>query len=101
MTEIIRCRNEWLENLAKERCKVVRLRDKRYTIHPFAATLPLVPQIFEESFKEIDKLDIIKWYVTKHSKSAKFLFGWNPKFDDPEATDFSKMLKTVTIIRLL
>ena len=49
---------------------------------------------------ENDKLKIIRWYVTKHSKSAKMLFGWNNKIDGPESSDFSKLLNTVTIIQL-
>ena len=47
-----------------------------------------------------DKLNIFKWYVTKHKRSAKLLFGWEPKLDTPETADFSKMLKILTIIRL-
>ena len=45
------------------------------------------------------KLEIMKWYVVNHGKSAKMLFGWIPKVDDPETTDFSKMLKMITLIR--
>jgi hypothetical protein len=42
----------------------------------------------------------MKWYVVNHGKSAKMLFGWDRKFDDPETTDFSKLLTMITIIRL-
>ncbi len=66
----------------------------RYGFHSFQ---PLVKFVIDD----IDKLDIIKWYVTNHKRSAKFLFGWNPKTDDPEVTNFSKMLNTITIIQLL
>ncbi|GAH73663.1 unnamed protein product, partial [marine sediment metagenome] len=47
-----------------------------------------------------DKLKIIRWYVVKHSRSAKMLFGWNKKIDDPESSDFSKLLTTISIIQL-
>lgn len=49
---------------------------------------------------EDDKRKIIRWYVEEHSRSAKMLFGWNKKIDDPESSDFSKLLDTVSIIQL-
>ena len=49
--------------------------------------------------KENQKLEIIKWYVINHGKLAKMLFGWDRKLDDPETTDFSKMLNILSIIR--
>ena len=47
-----------------------------------------------------DKLNIIKWYVIEHKRSAKFLFGWSPKIDDPKITDFTKMLNSLVMVRL-
>jgi deazaflavin-dependent oxidoreductase (nitroreductase family) len=47
-----------------------------------------------------DKLNIIKWYVIEHKRSAKFLFGWKPKKDDPDTTNFTKLLDSLVIIRL-
>jgi deazaflavin-dependent oxidoreductase (nitroreductase family) len=46
------------------------------------------------------KQDIIKWYIMKFGKAAKVLFGWDPKQDDPETTDFSKLINLLTIILL-
>jgi deazaflavin-dependent oxidoreductase (nitroreductase family) len=46
-----------------------------------------------------DKLNIIKWYVLKHERLAKFLFGWRPKIDDPNTTDFTNILDTLVIVR--
>lgn len=80
----------WLKNLRAN-------PDDVWVRHGFHSFRPHVEIVTDEN----DKLDIIKWYVTKHKRSAKLLFGWNPKVDNPEATDFSKMLKIVTIIRLL
>lgn len=45
------------------------------------------------------KLQTVKWYVKNHGRSAKMLFGWNPKVHDPETTDFSKLLNLIIIIR--
>ncbi|MFX0033452.1 MAG: nitroreductase/quinone reductase family protein [Candidatus Hodarchaeota archaeon] len=46
-----------------------------------------------------EKLHVVKWYVKKHGRSAKLLFGWNPKTDDPDTTDFSNLLEMISIIR--
>ncbi|MFX1376905.1 MAG: nitroreductase/quinone reductase family protein [Promethearchaeota archaeon] len=50
---------------------------------------------------DIEKLKIVKWYVNNHSKSAKMLFGWNPKTDNSENTNFSKFLNLISILRLV
>lgn len=47
-----------------------------------------------------DKLNTIKWYVTEHKRSAKFLFGWRPKIDDPDTIDFTMLLNSLVMIRL-
>ena len=46
------------------------------------------------------KQDIIKWYITKFGKAAKVLFGWDPKQDNLETMDFSKLINLLTIILL-
>ena len=63
--------------------------------HGFHSFQPQVEFISEEN----QKIEIIKWYVINHGKSAKMLFGWDRKRDDPETTDFSKMLNILSIIR--
>ncbi len=56
------------------------------------------PQV--EIVRETDeKLRIIKWYIVKHGRSSKMLFGWNPKTDDPETTDFTNLLKLISIVK--
>jgi len=65
----------------------------RHGFHSFQATAVILTN-------ENEKLKIIKWYVVKHSRSAKMIFGWNSKIDDPETTDFSKLLEMLTIIRI-
>lgn len=65
----------------------------RHGFHSFQANAVIL-------IDDSEKLKIIKWYVVKHGKSAKMIFGWNSKTDDPETSDFSKLLKILTIIHL-
>jgi deazaflavin-dependent oxidoreductase (nitroreductase family) len=46
------------------------------------------------------KLTIMKWYVKNFGKAAKMLFGWDPKNDDPETIDFTKLINLISIILL-
>ncbi len=57
------------------------------------------PQV-EFVTNEEQKLEIMKWYVVNHEKAAKMLFGWKPKTDDPETTDFTNLLKLISIVKL-
>jgi len=57
------------------------------------------PQV-EFVTNEEQKLEIMKWYVVNHGKAAKMLFGWKPKTDDPETTDFTNLLKLISIVKL-
>ena len=57
------------------------------------------PQV-EFVTNEDQKLEIMKWYVVNYGKAAKMLFGWNPKVDDPETTNFTNLLKLISIIKL-
>ena len=65
--------------------------------HGFHSFQPRVKFVLDDN----DKLDIIKWYVVNHKRSAKFLFGWNPKLDNPETINFSKMLNIITILQFI
>jgi len=80
--------SDWLKNLRVNPNDVI----VRHGFHSFQPHIEFIT-----SYK--DKLKIIKWYVIEHKRSAKFLFGWRPKIDDPETTDFSKMLDSLVIIR--
>ncbi len=46
------------------------------------------------------KITVMKWYITKFGKAAKMLFGWDPKKDDLEAIDLSKLSSLISIIFL-
>ena len=54
-----------------------------------------------EFISDIDqKLQIIKWYVANYGRFARVLFGWDPKIDNPETADFSKLANLLTIVVL-
>ena len=57
------------------------------------------PQI-EILNSESKKLEFLYWYVENCGKSAKMLFGWEPKNDTIESTDFSRMVKAMTIVQI-
>lgn len=46
------------------------------------------------------KINILNWYITKFGKAAKTLFGWNPKEDNLEKTDLSRLAGLTTIFIL-
>ncbi len=70
--------------------------DALMVIHGFHRFQPQVEFVANED----QKLEIMKWYVTNHGKAAKMLFGWNPKTDDPETTDFSNLVNLISIVKL-
>ncbi|MHC1590815.1 MAG: nitroreductase family deazaflavin-dependent oxidoreductase [Candidatus Helarchaeales archaeon] len=65
----------------------------RHGFHWFKPRIEVVEDLDE-------KIKIFEWYVTKHPKAAKMLFGWLPKKDTIETTDLSPIAKMVKIIRL-
>ncbi|MHA1913189.1 MAG: nitroreductase family deazaflavin-dependent oxidoreductase [Promethearchaeota archaeon] len=65
----------------------------RHGFHSFLARIEIV-------LDDREKLEIFKWYVIKHSRSAKMLFGWDRKEDNPDSTDFSNLINSISIIRL-
>lgn len=65
----------------------------RHGFHSFPARIEII-------LDDHEKLEIFKWYAKKHSRSAKMLFGWNREEDTPDSSDFSNLIKIVSIIRL-
>ncbi|MHA1592012.1 MAG: nitroreductase family deazaflavin-dependent oxidoreductase [Candidatus Heimdallarchaeaceae archaeon] len=41
------------------------------------------------------------WYVTKFPRDAKFLFGWNPKEDDPKEVDFTTFSSLIKLLKIM
>ncbi|MBN1801637.1 MAG: nitroreductase family deazaflavin-dependent oxidoreductase [Candidatus Lokiarchaeota archaeon] len=82
-------KSAWVKNIRASPDKVAIKRGFR----------KFVPKISFISEKQ-DKIEILKWYVVNFGKSAEMLFGWNPKTDDPNNTDFSKLEDLLSIIRL-
>lgn len=79
----------WLKNMRANQDDV----SITYGFHKF------IPRI--EILSDMDqKITIMKWYVTNFSKAAKLLFGWDPKLDNLETTNFLKLATLITIILL-
>ena len=78
----------WLKNIQNKPSDVyIRLGFRRFK-----------PQI-EIKNTDKEKLEFLHWYVINCGKSAKMLFGWDPKNDTIETTDFSRMVKEMTIVQ--
>ena len=46
-----------------------------------------------------EKNELFVWYVKEYPTAAKYLFGWNPKSDNPETADFTSFSELVEIIQ--
>ncbi|MBY8987054.1 MAG: nitroreductase family deazaflavin-dependent oxidoreductase [Candidatus Lokiarchaeota archaeon] len=79
----------WMKNLRANPDTLI----VRHGFHRFQPQVEIVRDTDE-------KLRILKWYIIKHGRSSKMLFGWNPKTDDPESTDFTNLLKLISIVKL-
>jgi deazaflavin-dependent oxidoreductase (nitroreductase family) len=80
----------WMKNIHADPESV----SVRHGFHSFQAKVKFINE-------ESKKFNIAKWYVTHHSKPAKMLFGWNPKTDNPESTDFTNLLNVISILQLI
>jgi deazaflavin-dependent oxidoreductase (nitroreductase family) len=76
---------------------------KNLTANPDSLKIQVGFRKFEATHKILesvsDKVDLLQWYVKKFPRDAKFLFGWDPKFDDPEKTDLSHFASLIEIIQ--
>ncbi|MFX1574392.1 MAG: nitroreductase/quinone reductase family protein [Promethearchaeota archaeon] len=79
----------WIKNLRSNPDNVSVMRG----FHHFKPRLEFVSDINQ-------KLTIFKWYISKFSKAAKVLFGWDPKKDNLETTNLSKLTNLITIVLL-
>ena len=78
----------WIKNIQKNPSVCVRLGFRRFKPH------------IEILNSERDVLEFLHWYVLNCGKSAKMLFGWNPKYDTLESTDFSIMAKEMCVVKI-
>ena len=78
----------WLKNIRAN-------PDMVWIKHGFHSFQPRVKFVTDE----MEILKLMKWYVSKHGRVAKLLFGWDPKSDDPETADFSKLIQLVVLVQ--
>jgi len=71
--------------------------------HPDSVKIKVGFRKFEAKYEILenvsDKVELLQWYVRKFPLDAKFLFGWNPKSDDPEETDLTYFANLIEIIQ--
>lgn len=79
----------WIKNLRANSDDVSVIRG----FHHFKPRLEFVSDIDQ-------KRTIMKWYISKFSRAAKVLFGWDPDKDNLETTDLSKLASLITIVLL-
>lgn len=79
----------WFKNLRANPDNVL----VKHGFHHFKPRIEFVSDINQ-------KITIMKWYVTKFGRAAKMLFGWDPKKDNPENINFSKLVNLISIIHL-
>jgi deazaflavin-dependent oxidoreductase (nitroreductase family) len=80
---------DWFKNiLANPESNDIQVRFRRFSPH-----ITVIKNIDE-------KEEILRWYIHEYTRAAKFLFGWDPKTDDPHETDISSLLEIIQIIQL-
>ena len=80
----------WMKNIRKNPDKV----EVRIGFHKFK---PQIEILDDEQSKE----QFYNYYVSHYGSSAKFLFGWDPKTDEIESSDFSKLIKGTTMVKFI
>lgn len=79
----------WLKNMQSYPEDVI----VTYGFHRFTPRIEIISDIDQ-------KITIAKWYVSKFGKAANLLFGWDPKLDNLENTNFSKLADLLSIVIL-
>jgi len=81
--------SDWYRNLkARPEDTQIRMGFKRYS--------PII--IFVNEPETIEEL--LRWNVKEHPRSSRFIFGWDPKRDDPEETDLTSLVEIIKIVKL-
>ena len=82
-------KSAWVKNLQANPEKVLVQKG----FHKFNPQLKFITDVNQ-------KIQIMKSYVTKYGKSAKMLFGWNPKEDSAESINFTSLANLLSIIKI-
>jgi len=82
-------KSAWVQNLRANPDSVLVQKG----FHKFKPDLEFITDLNQ-------KIEIMKSYVIKYGKSAKMLFGWNPKEDNLETIDFIPLTNLLSIIKL-
>ena len=76
---------------------------KNLQANPDAVKIRVGFRKFKTSFKLLktieEKNKLLIWYVTKYPKAAKYLFGWDPKNDNPKTADFTSFSELIEIVQ--
>ena len=82
-------RSDWYRNLrAHPEDAELRMGFKKYN--------PRVEFIDDPAQVE----EIMRWYIEKHPRSSKMIFGWEPEKDSLETTDLGSLFDDIRIVRL-
>jgi deazaflavin-dependent oxidoreductase (nitroreductase family) len=80
---------DWFKNLCKNPDNVF----VKLGFHSFKPKIEIIHDSKE-------KLEVIRWYVKTHPTSARYLFGWNNKTDDPKSGILEPLADLIPIIKL-
>ncbi len=81
--------SDWMKNIRKNPDSVW----VRHGFHHFHAKVEIIDTFDGKKY-------YMQWYVEVHPKAAKMLFGWDKDNDDVESEYFSKVVNSLTIVRL-
>jgi deazaflavin-dependent oxidoreductase (nitroreductase family) len=80
----------WMKNIRKSPDKV----KVRIGFHKYKPKIEIIDD-------ELSKEQFYNYYVSHYGSSAKFLFGWDPKTDEIESSDFSKLIQGTTVVKFI
>ena len=80
----------WMKNIRKNPDNV----EVRIGFHKFKPQIEILDD-------DLSKEQLYNYYVSHYGSSAKFLFGWDPKTDKIESSDFSKLVRGTTVVKFI
>jgi deazaflavin-dependent oxidoreductase (nitroreductase family) len=82
-------RSDWYRNMVKNPDKVeIRVGFKTHN-----------PKVEIIGGNEVIE-DYLKWYIQKHPRSSRLIFGWDPKIDNLHTTDLTSLINMIKIVKL-